>query len=342
MKIEDLKYSLGGEHIVAEPREVRLGRRDLGRMIVVDRKQKKHIDSFVLKLPDYFESGDVLILNNSKRVPGILKANIVDNNAQVEILFVNLGKNDSAMCRIYPTHHVRVGTIIAAGDDRVEVTQKGLTTNNLYEVHSLTDSLKNVLKKNGVAINAFFSSQEWKVEHLNPYYSTIEGSVESPLAGLHFTPELLEALKNKGVNIGYITLHSSGSWLPFLEDNVDDHKVFEEEFEMTAETAALINEAKGKGKKVVACGSTAMRSIETSADEKGVAHPQKGVSHLFIKPGYTFRIVDHYFTNFHQYRTSLMVLDAAFCGQEFLMETYEEAKRRGYIFYEFGDAVFYL
>lgn len=212
----------------------------------------------------------------------------------------------------------------------------------MYEVHATSGSLIDVLKTNGVAINAFFSSREWKTEHLNPYYSTIEGSVESPLAGLHFTPELLSTLEKKGVNIGYVTLHSSGSWLPFLEDNIDDHKVFEEEFEMPSATAALINEAKSNGKRVVACGSTAMRSIETSSDEKGIAHPQKGVSHLFIKPGYQFKIVDHYFTNFHQYRTSLMVLDAAFCGKDFLMETYEEAKRRGYIFYEFGDAVFYL
>lgn len=342
MKIEDLKYTLGGEHLVAEPREIRLGRRDLGRMIVVDRKNKKHIDSFVLNLPDYFEAGDVLILNNSKRVPGILKGNIVGNNAQVELLFVNLGKNDSAMCRIYPTHHVSIGTVIKFGNDKVEVIQKGLTTNNLYEVHAVTDSLKDVLKRNGVAINAFFSSREWTVDHLNPYYSTIEGSVESPLAGLHFTPELLETLRKKGVKIGYITLHSSGSWLPFLEETVDDHKVFEEEFEMPEETATLINKAKKVGKKVVVCGSTAMRSIETSSDDKGIAHAQKGVSHLFIKPGYQFKIVDHYFTNFHQYRTSLMVLDAAFCGKDFLMKTYEEAKKRGYIFYEFGDAVFYL
>lgn len=125
MKIEDLKYTLGGEHIVAEPREVRLGRRDLGRMIVVDKKNKKHIDSFVQNLPDYFEEGDVLILNNSKRVPGILKGNIVGNNAQVELLFVNVGKNNSAMCRIYPTHHVQIGSVIKFGNDTVEVVQKG-------------------------------------------------------------------------------------------------------------------------------------------------------------------------------------------------------------------------
>lgn len=342
MNIEDLRYTLGGENLVAEPREIRLGRRDLGRMIVADRQKKEYIDSFVLKLPNYFEEGDVLILNNSKRVPGVLKGNIIINGGQVELLFVNLGKDNAAMCRIYPTHHIKIGTTIKFGKDTLEVTKEGLTINNLFEVRSITDSLKNILKKNGVAINAFFSSQEWLVEHLNPYYSTIEGSVESPLAGLHFTPELLAALEKKGVKIGYITLHSSGSWLPFLEENIDDHEVFEEEFEMSEETALLINYAKIKGKKVTACGSTAIRTIESSSNNENVIVPQKGMSQLFIKPGYKFKIVDRYFTNFHQYRTSLMVLDAAFAGTAFLMKTYEEAKERGYIFYEFGDAVFYV
>lgn len=342
MKIEDLKYTLGGEHIVAEPREIRLGKRDLGRMIVVDRRRKRQVDSFVRNLPDYFESGDVLVLNNSKRVPGILKGHITGNGAQVELLFVNLGKNNSAMCRIYPRHYIRIGTVIEVGADKVEVVQEGLTTNNLYEVKALTGNLADVLKKNGVAINAFFSSREWTVDQLNPFYSTKEGSVESPLAGLHFTPELLDTLRSKGVRTCYVTLHSSGSWLPFLEDDIDDHKVFEEEFEMSEETAAVINEAKANGKKVVACGSTAMRTIETTADEKGFVHAKKGFSQLYIKPGYRFRVVDHYFTNFHQYRTSLMVLDAAFCGKDLLMESIETAKERGYLFYEFGDAVFYL
>lgn len=342
MKIEDLKYTLGGAHIVAEPREVRLGKRDLGRMIVVDRSRKKQIDSFVRNLPDYFEGGDVLVLNNSKRVPGILKGYISENSAQVELLFVNLGKNDSAMCRIYPRHYIKVGTEIRVGADNVKVVDEGLTINNLFEVTALSDSLANILKKNGVAINAFFSSKEWTVDHLNPFYSNREGSVESPLAGLHFTPELLNTLADKGVNICYITLHSSGSWLPFLEEDIDDHKVFEEEYEVQETTASIINEAKSKGNKVVACGSTAMRTIETTADDNGIVHAQQGVSQLYIKPGYKFRVVDHYFTNFHQYRTSLMVLDAAFCGKDLLLESIEVAKQRGYLFYEFGDAVFYL
>ena len=206
----------------------------------------------------------------------------------------------------------------------------------------MTGSLKQILKKNGVAINAFFSSREWTVDHLNPFYSKREGSVESPLAGLHFTPELLKTIEDKGIKIAYITLHSSGSWLPFLEDDINTHKVFKERYEVGEKTASIVNEARSNGKKITVCGSTAMRTIETASDEKGIVCAQKGESDLYIKPGYRFKVVDHYFTNFHQYRTSLMVLDAAFCGQDLLMQTIEVAKERGYLFYEFGDAVFYL
>jgi len=130
MRIEDLKYTLKGEHIVAEPREIRLGRRDLGRMIVVNREQGKQIDSFVLDLPGFFEPGDVLVLNDSKRVPGILKGRLVENSAQVELLFVNLGVKNRAMCRIYPSHHIHIGTIIQFGPDQVKVVKDNLTTND--------------------------------------------------------------------------------------------------------------------------------------------------------------------------------------------------------------------
>jgi S-adenosylmethionine:tRNA ribosyltransferase-isomerase len=342
MRIEDFKYTLKEHNITPEPREIRLGRRDLGRMIVIDRSLRQQIDSHVLQIPDYFESGDVLILNNSKRVPGILKGNIEHNGAQVELQFIGLGPGESAMCRIYPMHYITESTIITFGQDKLTVTGRDLFINKLCKVTAYEDSLINILKRHGFAINAFFSSKAWDVDYMNPYYSTKEGAIESPLAGLHFTPELINTLQNKGVGIGYITLHSVGSWLPFLEDDIEDHNVFEEELELPEETAALINRTKKNGKKVVACGSTVIRTIESCADENGLVTPQIGHTSLYIRPGYHFRTVDRYFTNFHQYKTSLMILDAAFCGYELLMETIEVAKEREYLFYEYGDAVFYI
>lgn len=342
MQIDDLKYTLLPKNISPEPREIRLGRRDRGRMIVVDRQSKQQSDSYVLELPSYFEEGDVLVLNNSKRVPGILKGTVASNNAQVELQFVGIGKGNISICRIYPTHHIQKGSLLHFGEHTLQVTGERLTSNQLYEVSSTGEPIIDILKKMGFPINAFFSSNIWDVDYLNPFYAKHEGSIESPLAGLHFTPELLETISQRGVQICYVTLHSVGSWLPFLENDIDDHKVFQEEFEMPEDTADIINTAKASNKRVTVCGSTAMRTVESAADQKGKVTAQKGKSGLYIKPGYTFRVADRYFTNFHQYKTSLMVLDAAFCGQELLMESIEVAKERGYIFYEYGDAVFYI
>lgn len=342
MRIDDLKYVLNSNNLTAEPREVRLGRRDLGRMLIVDRKSQKQIDSFVLNLPDHFNEGDVLVLNDSKRVPGILKGVIKSNNAQVELQFIGLGNGKSALCRIYPVHYIQIGVEIKIGNDLLIVSAKPEHKNNLFEVTAVNKELAKVLKDHGFPINAFFSSTIWNVDYLNTFYSKKEGSVESPLAGLHFTPELLDKLTEKGVKIEYVTLHSVGSWLPFMEDHIDDHKVFEEQFEISEETAVNINEAKKQNKVITVCGSTAMRTLESATDASGNVVAQRGGTSLYIKPGYKFKMVDRYFTNFHQYKTSLMVLDASFCGYELLMKSIDVAKERGYLFYEFGDAVFYI
>lgn len=342
MKIEDLKYTLRPENITSVPRDIRLGRRDLGRMIVIDRKNKVQIDSFVLDLPNFFSKGDVLVLNNSKRVPGILKGVLHHNNAQVELQFVSLSREKNALCRIYPMHHISIGQFIDFEGDQLLIVGKDIGPNRLCEVAAMDRPLAELLKDKGYPINAFFSSRSWDVDHLNPFYSKVEGSIESPLAGLHFTPELLCKLEKKGVQIVYVTLHSIGSWLPFLEQNIDDHQVFEEEFEISELAASVIMSAMKKGNCITACGSTAMRAIESSTDETGNIIQGLNRTKLYIKPGYNFKIIDRYFTNFHQYRTSLMVLDAAFCGKELLMQSIEVAKERSYLFYEYGDAVFYI
>lgn len=342
MKIEDLKYTLRPENITPIPREIRLGRRDLGRMLVVDRERQMQIDSFVLNLPGYFNPGDVLVLNNSKRVPGILKGSLHHNKAQVELQFVSLSKERNALCRIYPMHYVELGGRIDIGPDHLMITGKAIGPNLICEVRAESRSLADILKDHGYPINAFFSSQSWHVDYLNPFYSTVEGSIESPLAGLHFTPELLRTLAGAGVKIVYVTLHSIGSWLPFREENIDDHQVYEEEYEIPGETAEIINGAKREGNRITACGSTALRTLESSSDEYGRIADGVGRTGLYIKPGYEFKVVDRYFTNFHQYKTSLMVLDAAFCGKDLLMKSIEVAKDREYLFYEYGDAVLYI
>jgi len=162
------------------------------------------------------------------------------------------------------------------------------------------------------------------------------------MAGLHFTPELMNAVKARGVEIVFVTLHVAASWLPFLAENIEDHQINEERLVVSEATAEAVNRAKSEGRRVVACGSTVLRTLETAAESPGRVRPMEGISKLYIQPGYEFKIMDRYFTNFHVWRSSLMVLDAAVCGFPFVREVYAHGSSKGYLFQDFGDAVLYV
>jgi S-adenosylmethionine:tRNA ribosyltransferase-isomerase len=342
MRIEDFRYTLVPENLEGTPREIRLGRRDLARLLVVNRSRGTWSHSRVRDLPSWFSPGDVLVLNNSKRIPGVLKGRTAVGG-QVELRFVDLCEDGTGLCRIFPTHDVCAGaSVTLRGGDSVEVHEIGVTKYGLARVRSVGHSIRHLLRDQGVPILGFFYEGLWTADHLNPYYATEEGSVESPLAGLHFTPELVGELKAAGVEVAFVTLHSVGSWLPFLEGEVGEHEMWAELFRVPEETAAAIAGARERGSRVFACGSTSLRALESAADEDGKVVAMTGRTSLYITPGYRFRAVDAYFTNFHQYQNSLIVLDAAFGGMELVMKTYREASKLGYSFYEFGDAVLYI
>jgi S-adenosylmethionine:tRNA ribosyltransferase-isomerase len=341
MQIEAFRYSLQPENIEGTPREIRFGRRDLSRLLVVDRRRGTVKDSKVRALPEWLHAGDVLVLNNSKRIPGVLKGR-TRLGGLVEFRFVDLREDGSGLCRIFPTHDVRQGDKISVADDALTVVDLNVTKYELAVVRSDRTDLRSLLKAAGTPISGFFYEGPWTSDHLNPYYATEEGTVESPLAGLHFTPDLVEALIGRGVHVCFITLHSVGSWLPFLESDVQDHKMWAESFHVPLATAVAIEQAHRNGRRVVACGSTTLRALETAATDDGRVVAMSGRTDLYVTPGYGFRVVDVYFTNFHQYQTSLIVLDAAFAGAELVMDAYREASRRHYSFYEFGDAVMYV
>lgn len=342
MRIESLRYSLLPENLEGTPREIRLGRRDLSRLLVVDRATGKRSHSTVRELPRWLGPGDVLVLNNSKRIPGVLKGR-TEVGGQVELRFVDLDEDGSGLCRIFPMHDVAPGAFIALRSGaRVTVLETGLTKYGLARVRAEGGLLKPLLRSEGSPILGFFYEGSWTADHLNPYYATEEGTVESPLAGLHFTPELVRALEATGVEVCFITLHSVGSWLPFLEESVEEHEMWAESFVVPEATADAVQRARRRGGRVCACGSTSLRALESAARPGRQIAAKKGRTGLYIKPGYEFQVVDAYFTNFHQYQTSLIVLDAAFGGSELVMQAYREASRRHYSFYEFGDAVLYL
>jgi len=343
MDIQELGYTLSPENVVGTPRELRLGRRDLGRMLKVDRASGEISDSAVTDLPALLSPGDVVVLNNSKRIPGVLHGR-TEFGGKVELRFVDLDLEDGAgLCRVFPMHDVRPGGIIALrSGGTVRVDAMHLTQYGLARVSGQAGTVRELLREQGTPILGFFYDGLWEPQHLNPYYAEVEGSVESPLAGLHFTRELVKELEQAGIEVCFVTLHSVGSWLPFLESSAEDHEMWPEHFRVPPETAASVNRAKKAGKRVIACGSTSLRALEAAVDEAGSVQPVEGRTSLYAYPGFQFRAINGFFTNFHQQQTSLIVLDCAFAGQSLVMRAYREAARRGYEFYEFGDAVLYL
>lgn len=340
MKIDDLRYELGAENIASEPAEIRLGSRDLGRMLVVQRDKGTLINSSVWDLPTWLNPGDVLVLNNSKRIPGVLQAR-TEEGGQVEIRIAEL-KEHTALCRIYPSHRVDVGVKLTVGNNlQLDVLGSRIGPHKLFEVRSSSsDDLREILKAVGLPITSFFSRGYWNLENYNTVYASKEGAVESPMAGVHFTERLLNRISDHGVATVFLTLHAVGSWLPFIEKEIDDHVAEVEPFNIPGDTAEVVNAAKRDGKRVIAVGSTVFRALET-ASTNGTVQACSGRSALFIKPGFKPNVVDAYFTNFHPSQSSLMVLDAAFCPHELLMRAYRTARERGYFFHEFGDAIFF-
>jgi len=344
LKMEQLGYSLAIENLEGTPREIRLGERDRGRMLVIDREGQAFEHAYVRDLARWFSPGDVLVLNNSKRIPGVLQGRTA-LGGQVEFRFVEFDEDDPAvgLCRVFPGHDVELGVDIALeGGGSIVVLERGLTKYDLARVRVAPASLRSTLRAHGLPISGFFYDNVWAVEHLNPYYASEEGSVESPLAGLHFTPALVASIEAAGAAVAFVTLHSVGSWLPFLEDRADEHEMWPERYFVSEAAAATINRARRDRRRIFACGSTCLRTLESAADDGGYVEPGAGRTTLYVTPGYRFRAVDAYFTNFHQQQTSMIVLDTAFAGTELVMRAYREAADRRYSFFEFGDAVLML
>ena len=344
MNIQELEYSLKPENIASEPPDVRLGKRDLGRMLVVNRVEESFHDSYVYQLSQWLQAGDTIILNNSKRIPGELKGR-TRRGAQVDLRFAGVDTLYSGLCRIYPTHFIELGLeVVLSNNVSLVVTSAHATKHGLFHV-SVKDNVTTLpclLNDVGLPITSFYSNGYWKLENYNTCYASVEGSIESPMAGLHFTPDLLVKLKDEGINIGFITLHSVGSWLPFEEENVSEHTMLPEKFFIPQETSNLLRLTRDSGRRVLACGSTVMRTLESAYCKTDFVRSGEGETQLFITPEHTFKAVDMYFTNFHTFRSSLMVLDASFTKIDFVKKAYKRAADTGYLFHEFGDAVLYI
>ena len=348
MLLSEFDYTLPEELIAQTPAE----KRENSRMMVLNTGngieetiKHKHFYDIV----DLLDENHVLILNNTKVIPARLYG-YKDTGAKIEVFLLKEHQNKEWEVLIKPSKRVKEGTVIKiAGELSVEVIRP-LPDDGKWLVRMIYEGdILEILHKVGNIplppyIERKMTNEELKkldFERYQTVYAKNEGSVAAPTAGLHFTQEILEKLAKKGVKIGYVTLNVGiGTFRPVKCENVLDHKMDSESFEISQETADLINRAKAEKKKIVAVGTTTVRTLETAYQQFGCIKACKSASELFIYPPYEFKVIDKLITNFHLPKSTLLMLVSALAGKDFIFKAYEEAIKNKYRFYSYGDCMF--
>jgi len=346
MHILEFDYELPEELIAQKPSE----KRENSRMMVLDRTRHKIEHKNFFNIVDYLDENCVLILNNTKVMPARLYG-YKDTGAKIEVFLLKKydGENRWEVL-VRPSKRVRPGTIIKVSEElSVEIVMP-LPEDGKWVVKMLYEGdLLQILHKVGNIplppyIERKMASEELRqldFERYQTVYAKNEGSVAAPTAGLHFTEDILNKLKSKGVEIGYVTLDVGiGTFRPVKCDNILDHKMDSEAFEITQETADLINKAKAEGKKIVAVGTTTVRTLESAYKIYGEIKACRAASELFIYPPYEFKVIDKLITNFHLPKSTLLMLVSALATKDFIFEGYAEAIKEKYRFYSYGDCMF--
>ena len=346
MHIQEFDYELPEELIAQTPCE----KRENSKMMVLKKDCNLIEHKNFFNIVDYLDDNCVLVLNNTKVMPARLYG-YKDTGAKIEVfLLKKYDENNRWEVLIRPSKRVRVGTIIKVSEElSVEIIMP-LPEDGKWVVKMLYEGdLLSILHKVGNIplppyIERKMASEELRqldFERYQTVYAKNEGSVAAPTAGLHFTDNILNQLKSKGVEIGYVTLDVGiGTFRPVKCENILDHRMDSEAFEISEETANLINRAKSQGKKIIAVGTTTVRTLESAYKIFGEIKACKSASNLFIYPPYEFKIVDKLITNFHLPKSTLLMLVSALATKEFIFEAYSEAIKEKYRFYSYGDCMF--
>lgn len=345
MLLSEFDYILPEELIAQRPSD----KRENSRMLVLKRDEHQILHKHFYDIIDLLDENHVLILNNTKVIPARLYG-YKDTGAKIEVFLLKERENKTWEVLIKPSKRVRVGTIIKISEELSAEVLMPLPDDGKWLVKMIYEGdIFEILHRVGNIplppyIERKMSNEELKkldFERYQTVYAKKEGSVAAPTAGLHFTQEILQKLQAKGVQVGYVTLNVGiGTFRPVKCDNILDHRMDSETFEITAETADLINKAKADGKKIVAVGTTTVRTLETAYKLFGEIKACKAASELFIYPPYEFKVIDKLITNFHLPKSTLLMLVSALATKEFIFEAYREAIENKYRFYSYGDCMF--
>ena len=340
MKKSDFYYDLPEELIAQTP----LLQRDHSRLMTLDRKTGKVSHEHFYNIIDHLVPGDCLVINDTRVLPARLYGQKTGGgSAAVEVLLLENVEGDLWDCIVYPGRRLKEGATISFGDGQLTALVEGVKPdgNRLIRFAYEGIFLEHLERLGTMPLPPYIKEKLQDQERYQTVYSRENGSAAAPTAGLHFTPELLEKIREKGVDIVRITLHVGlGTFRPVKEEEITDHVMHSERYCVTEEAARRINAARARGGRVVCVGTTSCRTLETVTDEQHVTHPGSGSTSIFIYPGYRFKGVDAIITNFHLPESTLIMLVSAFSTREIVLDAYKEAVRERYRFFSFGDAMF--
>ena len=339
MKVSDFNYDLPEELIAQTP----IQKRDESRLMVLD-KTNQTIEHKVFKdILDYLKPGDCLVRNNTKVIPARLYGIKEDTGVNVEFLLLHRIEGDIWEVMVHPGRRLKKGARITFGDGLLKAEILEQMDNGNRKVRFEYKGIFNeILDKIGLMpLPPYIKERLKDKDRYQTVYAKYEGSAAAPTAGLHFTDELLEKIKAKGVQIANVTLHVGiGTFRPVKVENIEDHNMHSEHYYIKQEDADKINNARKNGGRIISVGTTSCRVLESVADENGFVKEVEGDTSIFIYPGYKFKCIDCLITNFHLPESTLIMLVSTLAGKEFVMKAYEEAVKEKYRFFSFGDAMF--
>ncbi len=340
MKTSDFFYELPQELIAQTPVEPR----DSSRLMVVDKNSGALEHRVFRDLTDYLNEGDCLIINDTRVIPARIYGVKEETGAVVEFLLLKQSENNVWECLCKPGKRAKTGTKFSFGEGLVDCEVISITDdgNRIIRFNCDSKEIYNILDKIGkMPLPPYITEELKNGERYQTVYSRELGSAAAPTAGLHFTEEMLDKIRNMGVKIGNVTLHVGlGTFRPVKVDDVTEHKMHSEHYTLPKETADLINETKKSGGRVISVGTTSTRTLESVAAKYGEIREDEGDTSIFIYPGYEFKCIDALITNFHLPESTLIMLVSAFAGYDNIMNAYKTAVEEKYRFFSFGDAMF--
>lgn len=338
MNVEDFNYDLPEELIAQTP----LKDRSSSRLLVVDKNKKTYEDKVFTNILDYLEEGDTLVINDTKVIPARLIGEKEETKARIELLLLKDMGNDTWECLAKPEKRLHIDTIISFGNGLLKAKVIDKELEGIVHVKLIYKGiLMEILDKLGtMPLPPYIHEKLEDQDRYQTVYAKVSGSAAAPTAGLHFTKELLEEVEKRGINIARVTLHVGlGTFRPVNVTNIKDHHMHTEFYKMDKECAEILNKTRESGKKIVAVGTTSVRTLETIMNKYGIFKEDSGDTNIFIYPGYEFKGIDALITNFHLPKSTLIMLVSALAGRDLILKAYNHAVKEKYRFFSFGDAM---